>query len=62
MDSNRAKEILNSQESIQVLYQGAPVWIESVKANNTAEVTRLDSKNKEQVPVYMLVENTPAQK
>lgn len=57
MDSIRAKEIISSGDVIQVLYQGSPVWLENVKDNNTAEVTRLDRKDKIEVPVYLLVEN-----
>ncbi|HEY9060523.1 MAG TPA: H-type small acid-soluble spore protein [Pseudobacteroides sp.] len=57
MDSIRAKEIISSGDVIQVLYQGSPVWLENVKENNTAEVTRLDRKDKIEVPVYLLVEN-----
>ena len=61
MDSRRAKEIIQSQESIQVLYQDTPVWLESIKDNNIAEVTKLDNRqDKIQVPVYLLVENSPA--
>ncbi|KNY29174.1 H-type small acid-soluble spore protein [Pseudobacteroides cellulosolvens] len=57
MDSIRAKEIISSGKLIQVLYQGSPVWLENVKDNNTAEVTRLDRKDKIEVPVYLLVED-----
>lgn len=57
MDSIRAKEIISSGDVIQVLYQGSPVWLENVKDNNTAEVTRMDRKDKIEVPVYLLVEN-----
>lgn len=60
LDSKRAHEIIKSNESIQVLYQGTPVWLESVKDNNVAAVTRMDKKDKIEVPVYMLVENSPA--
>jgi small acid-soluble spore protein H (minor) len=57
LDSIRAKEIISSGDVIQVLYQGSPVWLENVKDNNTAEVTRLDRKDKIEVPVYLLVED-----
>jgi H-type small acid-soluble spore protein len=60
LDSIRARQIILAPETVQVLYQGSPVWIENVKSNNLAEVTRLDStKDKVEVPVYMLVENSP---
>ena len=60
MDTKRAKEILNSDgDTIEVLYQGSPVWIEDVKDNNTALVSYIENQRKEEVPVYKLVENTP---
>ncbi|MDP4182164.1 MAG: H-type small acid-soluble spore protein [Bacillota bacterium] len=59
MDTNRAKEIISSGDVVQVLYQGSPVWLESVKDNNVAEVITLDRKQKIEVPVYLLVENSP---
>jgi len=63
LDSKRAKEILKSHDSIQVLYQDTPVWLENVKENNIAEVTKLDNRqDRIEVPVYMLVENSPAKK
>ncbi len=60
MDSKRAKEIINSGKTIQVLYQGTPVWLENVKDNNVAQVIRLDKKDSLEVPVYLLVEDNPA--
>ena len=62
LDVGRAKQIMNSAEEIQVLYQDVPVWIQNVRDNNTAEVIRLEGGNKTafEVPVYMLVENSPA--
>lgn len=57
MDSERAKDIIKSKDVIQVLYQGSPVWVNQVMDNNVAEVTRLDRKDKIEVPVYLLVEN-----
>jgi len=57
LDSIRAKEIISSGELIQVLYQGSPVWLENVKDNNMAEITKLDGKDKMEVPVYLLVED-----
>ena len=57
MDTIRAKQIMQSKDNIQVLYRGAPVWIENIKDNNTAEVTTLDKKSRIDVPVYLLVEN-----
>jgi H-type small acid-soluble spore protein len=59
LDSERAKQILNSTEAIQVLYQGSPVWLESIGENNVAKATRLDSDEVIEVPVYLLVEKSP---
>ncbi|MDP4088551.1 MAG: H-type small acid-soluble spore protein [Bacillota bacterium] len=62
MDTKRAKEILNNKgETIQVLYQGSPVWLESINENNTAIVSFIENQRKEEVPVYKLVENEGAQ-
>jgi H-type small acid-soluble spore protein len=61
MDSKRAKEILNNTEmNIEVLYHGSPVWLEEVTDRNTAMVSYIENRRKEEVPVYKLVENTPA--
>lgn len=59
MDSLRAKQIMQSPETIQVLYEGSPVWLENVNDNNTAEITYFENNRKETVPVYKLVENNP---
>lgn len=59
LDSKRANEIMKSNETIQVLYQGEPVWLDRVKDNNVADVTRMDRQDKLEVPVYLLVENSP---
>jgi H-type small acid-soluble spore protein len=61
MDTIRANEILNNKgDTIEVLYQGSPVWLEDVKDTNTAVVSFIENHRKEEVPVYKLVENTPA--
>jgi len=60
LDSERAKLIINSKDVVQVLYQGSPVWLDQVKENNVVEVTRLDRKEKIEVPAYLLVENRSA--
>lgn len=46
MDSKRAKEIMGSGDVVQVLYEGSPVWLENVNDNNTAEIVRLDGREK----------------
>jgi small acid-soluble spore protein H (minor) len=62
LDSDRAKQIVNSAANIEVLYHGSPVWIENVKDTNTAEVTYLETHETAEVPVYKLVEVNPANK
>lgn len=57
MDSERAKQIMESKGVIEVLFRGSPVWIESVKDNNTAEVSYLRTKKKVEAPIYLLTEN-----
>lgn len=56
MDSNRAKQIMESKGVIEVLYQGTPVWIENVLDDNTVQVSILQTNVKQDVPVNMLVE------
>lgn len=46
MDIKRAKEIINSSNNIEVLYNGDLVWLENVKGDSMKiEVMNLD-KNK----------------
>ena len=59
MDATRARQIVQSGDSIQVLHQGSPIWIEKVMENNTAEISYPGEGRKEIVPVYLLVENKP---
>lgn len=59
LDSERARQIIDSPQKIEVLYQGSPVWIENVTDNNTANVTYIETHDKVEVPVYRLVENNP---
>lgn len=59
MDTNRVKQILTSQDNIEVLYDGTPVWLEGIKDNNTVQVTYLDTHRRDDVPVYKLVEVNP---
>lgn len=54
MDVNRARQIIKSTESVEVLHEGTPVWLERVLENNTADITK--NNRKENVPIYMLVE------
>lgn len=56
MDIDRAKQILQSTEKIQVLFQGQPVWIDALYADQFAEVSFLDSRERRQIPVNKLEE------
>lgn len=58
MDINRAREILNSPEDIEVKYQGKSVWINSINPSlgNAFVVTRDSNKKRYQVSVTDLVE------
>ncbi len=54
---SRAEEILNSPAKFEVLYQGEPVWINSLDQNNkTAEITLNDTNVRKDVHVNELIE------
>jgi len=59
LDSERARQIVESLGVIEVLYNGSPVWIENIK-ENTAEVSYIDTKNKAEVQVENLIERKPS--
>ncbi|HHW67567.1 MAG: Small acid-soluble spore protein family [Epulopiscium sp.] len=40
MKPERAAQILNSQEQVEVLYQNEPVWIEDINDRNQTAVVR----------------------
>ncbi|MGQ9754532.1 MAG: H-type small acid-soluble spore protein [Desulfotomaculales bacterium] len=58
MDFKRAQEIVKSDETINVLLNGSPVWIEGLDTKNqTATVRPLNERgNVFEVPVAELVE------
>jgi len=58
MDVDRAKEILDSSQKINVYFQGEPIWIEEVyERTDTALVhTESDPKNSKHVKVAELNE------
>ncbi len=58
MNFKRAREIFNSRERIDVLHNGAPVWIEELDdGSNSAVVKSLNGKpDFFQVPVDELAE------
>ncbi|MGE5328777.1 MAG: H-type small acid-soluble spore protein [Deltaproteobacteria bacterium] len=59
MDVRRAKEILHSPDVIRVLYQGAPVWIQNIKGEDTAEITYLGNNTNLTVAINQLEESNP---
>jgi len=58
MDFKRAQQIINSDDTIKVLFDGSPVWIESLSPENmTARVKPLNGPGgTREVPVTELVE------
>jgi len=56
MDAARAQQIIESDQVIEVLHEGSPVWIEKVMDNNMAHVSYIHTKEEKDVPLYMLVE------
>lgn len=57
MDANRARSILNSPDSIQVMHEDTPVWIERVVDNHAAEIRFLNNNKREIIPLNQLIEN-----
>lgn len=57
MDANRARMILESPDSVQVMHENSPVWIEKVLDNNSAEIRFLNNNKKEIIPLRQLIEN-----
>mgnify|MGYP003877985045 FL=1 len=55
LDTQRAKQIIESKGVIEVLYGDCPVWIESLNGD-VANITYMQTKNKDQVPVDKLYE------
>ncbi len=60
MDASRARMIMKSPDSIQVFHEGAPVWLEKVIDDNSAEITFFGNNKKEVIPLRQLIENTQA--
>jgi small acid-soluble spore protein H (minor) len=58
LNTDRAKEIINSKGVIEVLHNGAPVWIEGLRGSN-AEVTYIETKKRSEVPLDRLIETHP---
>ena len=60
MDSKRAVEIMQSNGSINVTYNGMPVWIESIRGD-MAEVTFIGMDRRVDVSISALSETYPIQ-
>lgn len=60
MDSKRAQEIFHGSKNIEVLYNGAPIWIENISGldGQNAEIRFVSNNKKFQVPVIELNENS----
>lgn len=58
MDADRAREILNSKGVIEVVHNGAPVWIEGLRGSN-ADVMYIETKKRTEVPLEKLMETHP---
>lgn len=50
MKSEKAKAIMESHGVISVLYQGTPVWIETLRGDQ-AQITMIESDRRLEVPV-----------
>lgn len=58
MDTDRAREILNSKGVIEVVHNGQPVWIEGIRGSN-ADVMYIETKKRTEVPLSRLMETHP---
>lgn len=56
MEYLRARQIMESPETIYVSYQNIPVWIDEVKDNDVAAIRDLNSDIRMEVPVQDLAE------
>ena len=52
--------IIQSPDSIQVMHEGSPVWIEKVIDDNSAEITFFGKGKKEIIPLRQLIEDRKA--
>ncbi len=60
MDLSRAKQIMKSDNLIEVMYNGDPVWIEDVDSEqNTALISSTMFDDKKTVSVDRLIEAGP---
>lgn len=57
MDIQRARQILDADETITVLHNGSPIWIESLGSVNTVMIKPMDGlEGVREVPTAELVE------
>ena len=56
MDVRRVKEIIESEQEIDVYYHDAPVWIENIQDGETVKVSFLDTKEQSMVSDEQLEE------
>jgi H-type small acid-soluble spore protein len=56
MDRERAKEIMNSPETIYVTYQNIPVWLDQLKDNNQIQIRDMNADIWMDVPLNELME------
>jgi small acid-soluble spore protein H (minor) len=63
MNAQRAKEIVESPETIPVTYNGEPIYIQHVdEKNETARIYPLNNpEDEKEVPVHTLKEGTDTQ-
>lgn len=57
MDFDRAKQIVNSKDTYEVLYNGKQIWITGLHPDNaTADILEISSNKNINVPVNLLHE------
>jgi H-type small acid-soluble spore protein len=56
MDIERAKEIMNSPETIYVTYQNIPVWLDEIEDHHQIKIRDMNSNIQMDVPVKEIQE------
>jgi small acid-soluble spore protein H (minor) len=54
LDKKKAESIINSRDNIEVLYQGSPVWIQSINGE-MARVKFMNTDSVSDIPVSDLI-------
>lgn len=57
MNFHRAEEIVNSNETIEVLYNNEPVWIDNLDSDRKIAQITDSEQNSLEVPIEELFEN-----